>query len=62
MASSVPDSSHHHEIRELFDEYLDLYASRDKRLAALFSEDFSGYTVCGRTLVKDRDEWIRIIQ
>ena len=62
MASAIPDSSHHHKIRALFDEYIELYASRDERLTTLFSEDFSGYTVGGRALVKDRDEWIRIIR
>jgi diguanylate cyclase (GGDEF)-like protein len=47
-------------IRSLFDEYIQMYASRDDRLAGRFSENFSGYTGGGDFLVKDRDEWIRI--
>ncbi|WP_052063943.1 diguanylate cyclase domain-containing protein [Nitrincola sp. A-D6] len=52
----------HRKIRALFDEYIELYASRDERLTAFFSEDFSGYTCGGSVLVTDRDEWIRIIR
>ncbi|MBE0622557.1 MAG: diguanylate cyclase [Burkholderiales bacterium] len=47
-------------IHSLFDEYIEMYASRDDRLTARFSEDFSGYTGGGDFLVKDRDEWMRI--
>jgi diguanylate cyclase (GGDEF)-like protein len=47
-------------IRSLFDEYIEMYASRDERLTALFSENFSGYTGGGDFLVKDRDEWVKI--
>lgn len=50
----------HHKIRALFDEYIELYASRNDRLTTLFSENFSGYTGGGRTLIKDRDEWVKI--
>lgn len=49
-------------IRTLFDEYIDMYASRDDRLTSLFSENFSGYTGGGDFLVTDRDEWVRITQ
>lgn len=37
-----------------------MYASRDDRLTARFSDDFSGYTGGGAFLVKDRDEWKKI--
>lgn len=48
------------EIRQLFDEYLVMYASRDDRLTTHFSDDFSGFTGGGDFLVKDKDEWIAI--
>ncbi|WP_051689817.1 PAS domain S-box protein [Pelobacter seleniigenes] len=48
------------EIRHLFDEYLQLYASRDDRLTDYFSEDFSGFTGGGDFLVKDRAQWVAI--
>ena len=47
-------------IRSLFDEYIEMYASRDDRLTARFSHDFSGYTGGGAFLVKDLDEWKKI--
>ena len=47
-------------IRSLFDEYIEMYASRDDRLTARFSENFSGYTGGGDFLVKDRGEWVKI--
>lgn len=49
-----------HLIRSLFDEYIEMYASRDDRLTARFSANFSGYTGGGDFLVKDRNEWMRI--
>jgi len=49
-----------HLIRSLFDEYIEMYASRDDRLTARFSDNFSGYTGGGDFLVKDRDQWMRI--
>jgi diguanylate cyclase (GGDEF)-like protein len=49
-----------HLIRALFDEYIALYAARDDRLTARFSDNFSGYTGGGDRLVKDRDEWMKI--
>ncbi len=48
------------EIRQLFDEYLQMYATRDDRLTEHFSEDFSGFTGGGDFLVKDRAEWVAI--
>ena len=47
-------------IRSLFDEYIELYASRDDTLTEHFSENFSGYTGGGDFLVKDRNEWRKI--
>ncbi|MHB8772483.1 MAG: nuclear transport factor 2 family protein [Syntrophales bacterium] len=47
-------------IRQLFDDYLRMYASRDDRLTTYFSEDFSGFTGGGDFLVKDRREWVAI--
>ncbi|MBI5792471.1 MAG: diguanylate cyclase [Rhodocyclales bacterium] len=49
-----------HQIRALFDEYIRMYASRDDRLTARFSDNFSGFTGGGNFLVKDREEWVRI--
>ena len=48
------------ELRQLFDDYLRMYASRDDRLTALFSDDFSGFTGGGDFLVKRREEWVAI--
>jgi hypothetical protein len=47
-------------IRSLFDEYIEMYASRDDRLTSRFSDDFSGYTGGGEFLVSDRNEWVKI--
>lgn len=47
-------------LRQLLDDYLQMYASRDDRLTERFSEDFSGFTGGGDVLVKDQQEWIAI--
>ena len=47
-------------ICSLFDEYIEMYASRDERLTQHFGESFSGYTGGGQFLVKDRREWVEI--
>ncbi len=47
-------------IRQLFDDYLQMYSSRDDRLTTHFSEDFSGFTGGGDFLVKTREEWVAI--
>ena len=47
-------------IRRLFDDYLQMYSSRDDRLTTHFSEDFSGFTGGGDFLVKSREEWVAI--
>ena len=54
------DASDYQTIRELFDDYLRMYASRDDRLTTHFSEDFSGFTGGGDFLVKDREDWVAI--
>ncbi len=54
------DESDNKIIRELFDDYLRMYSSRDDRLTTCFSEDFSGFTGGGDFLVKDREEWVAI--
>ena len=48
------------EIRQLLDDYLRMYSSRDDRLTSCFSENFSGFTGGGDFLVKDRKEWVAI--
>ncbi|HBG07003.1 MAG: hypothetical protein A2075_17075 [Geobacteraceae bacterium GWC2_58_44] len=48
------------EIRQLLDNYLQMYASRDDRLTSYFSEDFSGFTGGGDFLVKNKEEWVAI--
>ena len=50
----------HQEIRQLLDDYLRMYSSRDDQLTTFFSEDFSGFTGGGDSLVKDREEWVAI--
>jgi diguanylate cyclase (GGDEF)-like protein len=47
-------------IRSLFDEYIEMYASRDARLTDHFSDNFSGYIGGGNVLVKDREAWVKI--
>lgn len=47
-------------IRQLFDDYIRMYATRDDLLTTYFSENFSGFTGGGDFLVKDREEWIAI--
>ena len=47
-------------IRQLLDEYIEMYASRDDQLTARFSENFSGYAGSSDVLVKDRQAWVAI--
>jgi PAS domain S-box-containing protein len=54
------DANDYQIIRQLFDDYLRMYSSRDDRLTAYFSEDFSGFTGGGDFLVKNREEWVAI--
>lgn len=50
-------SDRQQQIRALFDQYIEMYASRDGRLIEHFSDNFSGYTGSGGFLVKDLGEW-----
>ncbi|HEX7623459.1 MAG TPA: nuclear transport factor 2 family protein [Anaeromyxobacteraceae bacterium] len=54
------DSSEHQQLRQLLDDYLRMYSSRDDRLTTHFSDDFSGLTGGGDFLVKAREEWVAI--
>ena len=54
------NASDHQKIRQLLDDYLRMYAARDDRLTAHFSDDFSGFTGGGDFLVKDREAWVAI--
>ena len=54
------DANDYQLIRQLFDDYVRMYASRDDQLTAHFSEDFSGFTGGGDFLVKDRAEWVAV--
>jgi diguanylate cyclase (GGDEF)-like protein/PAS domain S-box-containing protein len=60
MPDIATASDRQQRIRSLFDEYIEMYASRDDRLTQHFSENFSGYTGGGNFLVKDRNEWASI--
>jgi diguanylate cyclase (GGDEF)-like protein len=60
MRASPMRPDRHRLIRSLFDEYIEMYASRDDRLTSRFSEEFSGYTGGGDFLVRNRDEWVKI--
>ena len=48
------------EIRKLFDDYIEMYAARDDRLTARFSQSFTGYSGSDSRLIRDREEWVRI--
>jgi len=56
-ADNLPDEQ---SIRQLFQDYLRMYSSRDDLLTGQFSEDFSGFTGGGDFLVKNTEEWIAI--
>lgn len=47
-------------LRQLFDHYIEMYATRDPRLTAHFSQNFSGFTGSWGRLIHDHDEWIAI--
>ena len=47
-------------IRQLLDDYIEMYASRDDRLTAHFSENFSGYAGSSGVLVQDRPAWVAV--
>ena len=50
----------HQLIRSLFDEYIEMYASRNDFLTWRFGDNFCGYTGGGDFLVDDRDDWVNI--
>lgn len=54
------EPSDYQQIRKLFDDYLQMYSSRDDRLTGHFSDDFSGFTGGGSHLVQSREEWVAI--
>ena len=54
------DTCNNQIIRNLFDDYLRMYSSRDDRLTTCFSEDFTGVTGSGDLLVNNREEWVAI--
>lgn len=60
MIGTAMSTDRQRKIRALFDEYIEMYATRDERLTTRFGENFSGYTGGGDFLVKDRAEWIDI--
>jgi len=47
-------------INTLFEEYIEMYSSRDGQLTMRFSDNFSGYTGGGDFLVNDRATWVNI--
>ena len=47
-------------ICSLFEEYIEMYASRDDRLTSRFSDNFSGYAGSSDVLITDKAEWIQI--
>ncbi len=47
-------------IHSLFEEYIEMYSSRDDRLTSRFSDNFSGYAGSSDVLVTSKDEWIRV--
>ena len=57
---SKTGSSRKQLIRSLFDEYIEMYASRDERLISRFSDNFSGYAGSSDVLITDKEEWINV--
>ena len=57
---TTTESDRHSVIRQLFDEYIEMYAARDDRLTAHFSANFSGYAGSSDQLIQDRETWIQI--
>lgn len=57
---SNAESSRKQLIRFLFDEYIEMYVSRDERLISRFSDNFSGYAGSSDVLITDKQEWINV--
>lgn len=47
-------------IQSLFDEYIEMYSSRDDKLTTRFSDNFSGYAGSSDVLITSKEEWIQI--
>ncbi|MCL1091099.1 diguanylate cyclase [Shewanella profunda] len=47
-------------IQSLFDDYIEMYSSRDDKLTTRFSDNFSGYAGSSDALITNKEEWIRI--
>ena len=60
MLVKVMQSDRQTKIRQLLDDYIEMYASRDVRLTAHFSDNFSGYAGSSAALIKDRTAWVAI--
>jgi diguanylate cyclase (GGDEF)-like protein len=60
MGATLMPHKREHLIRSLFEEYIEMYASRDDRLTGRFSENFSGCTGSGDFIAKDKDAWVKI--
>jgi len=60
MNTLLEPTADHPAIRQMFADYLRMYAGRDDRLTGFFSDDFSGFTGGGDFLVKDKAEWVAI--
>ena len=54
------DSETYEQIKNLFDDYIEMYSSRNDLLTSKFSPDFSGFAGGGDVLVTDREEWIAV--
>jgi len=52
------NSNDKHLIRKLFDDCLQMYATRDNHLADYFSKDFSGFTCVDNFLIKNSEDWL----
>jgi PAS domain S-box-containing protein len=62
LSHSTPALDAHEEnnLRQIFDDYLRRYASRDDQLTRYLSEDFTGFTPDGRVLIKSKDQWVNL--
>ena len=59
-SGNVLEKQDEQNIRQLFEEYIRMYSSRDDLLTKHFSDNFSGFTGGGDFLVKDKTEWVAI--
>ena len=49
-------------IRSLFEKYIDMYSSRDKRVISYFSENFSGYAGSSEELITNQAQLLKAIE